>query len=292
MAQLLMTTLFDRFLEDREIRKKPRTYDFYANCCRALSETFGNVEVMKLANTDVNRLLKRHADKKDTTKNAYLRTLKAVLNYAVENEPTITRIPVKFKLLTIGKKKGVTTFTKEQVEALMACADLRERMLILLLGATAMRIDEALHLKWSDIDSENCRVLISAKPEVDWTPKSHNEREVYVRAVVMNKLVAYREKLIHSTDDDWVFQAHKTTGERLTTTYKRVREIFKKAGLYRKGQLHHSLRKAAASFWITSGVDMKTIQELLGHADIQTTAKFYTWSNTEAKQAAARKSLV
>jgi integrase/recombinase XerD len=290
MAQLLMSTLFERFLEDREVRKKPRTHKFYTDVCKVLTDTFGHVAANQLTNADINRLLKKHADKKDTTKNCYLRTLKAVLNYALEND--YLKRTVRFKLIPIGVKKNVTTFTREQVEHLMSLADLRERTLILLLGATGMRIDEALHLKWGDIDEEQGRIIISSKPELGWTPKSHNEREVYIRQPVMNKLRMYRDKLIFKTDNDWVFQSRTATGKRLTTSYKRIRAIFKEAGLYKQGHLHHTLRKAAASFWITNNVDMKTIQKLLGHADVQTTAKYYTFTNEEAMRDAAKKSLV
>ena len=51
------------------------------------------------------------------------------------------------------------------------------------------------------------------------------------------------------------------------------------------GIMPHKLRYAFASHLIRSGVDVRTVQELLGHGDLQTTAR-YLHSDTRTKQAA------
>jgi site-specific recombinase XerD len=62
----------------------------------------------------------------------------------------------------------------------------------------------------------------------------------------------------------------------------------RKAGLAGQGITPHKLRHTFATHLIRSGVDVRTVQELLGHADIQTTAR-YLHSDTRTKQAAVGK---
>jgi len=64
--------------------------------------------------------------------------------------------------------------------------------------------------------------------------------------------------------------------------------VLQKAGLDKEGITPHKLRHTFATHLIRSGVEVRTVQELLGHADIQTTAR-YLHSDTRTKQAAVGK---
>jgi integrase len=292
MPNIGFGSLADRFLEHKAVHLKPASLRCYRESAAMLKAAFGERKAATLTHEQVDRFIRGELGRGRTpgAVNVRLRILKAILRYG-RIEGHLRDLPLHVKLLRVPKRKNVQVFTRDQMERLLSLAGPRERMLFLVLGSTGMRIDEALHLRWSDVDPASLRIRITAKPDVGWSPKSHAEREVYVSEYVMKELAEYRRRLVCRRDSHWVFQGRGHRGKRLTTCYKRTRELFEEAGLYEKGKLYHQLRRAAASTMLLNGVDLRTVQELLGHASV-TTTQLYTFTNEDAKRAAAGKSLI
>jgi len=64
--------------------------------------------------------------------------------------------------------------------------------------------------------------------------------------------------------------------------------VLKEAGLDKEGMTPHKLRHTSATHSLRARSNLRAVQELLGHADIQTTAR-YLYSDTRTKQAAVAK---
>jgi integrase/recombinase XerD len=87
------------------------------------------------------------------------------------------------------------------------------------------------------------------------------------------------------TDVDWVFQGRQP-GERWVSPLKAIRKAFQTAGIYEKGKLTHAVRHTVATRMLQQGVDLETVRDVLGHADVTTTAR-YLHVVDEKKRAAA-----
>ncbi|MFC2061343.1 site-specific tyrosine recombinase XerD [Elusimicrobiota bacterium] len=162
-----------------------------------------------------------------------------------------------------------TVLTADEMEKLIESADnIRDRTMLELLYATGMRVSELINLKLEDIDLEEGWVRIFGKGD--------KERSVPVGKNILDIIKEYlkERKLIPSS-----FLFSKSSDKPITR--ERVWRIIKiyavKAGI-KKDVTPHTLRHTFATHLLENGADLRIIQELLGHANIDTT-QIYTHVN-------------
>jgi len=163
----------------------------------------------------------------------------------------------------------------EQPSKLSTLGAKRDWAMLELLYATGMRVSELVALDLSDIDIEGGSVRCFGK--------GHKERliPIYPRAALVLKeyLTEARLHLVRSSEEKALFLNRR--GERLTRQglWQILKGYAKGAGL--EAQVTpHTLRHSFATHMLSGGADLRSIQELLGHANISTT-QVYTHLTTD-----------
>lgn len=141
----------------------------------------------------------------------------------------------------------------------------QDKTLFCLLYGAGLRVSEACHLKWSDISWSKSQILI--------TRKGGHEHWVPIPEMVLSVL----KKHSKNQDREFVF------GDQAMNTRKAY-EIIKKRGV-RAGLLKplhpHALRHSYATHLLSSGADLRVLQELLGHQSLGTTQRYTHLSTHE-----------
>jgi len=150
-----------------------------------------------------------------------------------------------------------------------ACAEHLKPIVIMALN-TGMRKEEILSLKWKDLNFPSRIIHIL-------DTKNGESREIPMNDIVYRALLAAREE----ADSPWVFC--KKNGERYGNVRKSFEGARKRAGI--ADFRFHDLRHTFASHLVMAGVDLKTVQELLGHKSFEMTLR-YAHLSPEHKKAA------
>lgn len=153
----------------------------------------------------------------------------------------------------------------------------------------ATRLNEAVHLRWSDVDFEANTIRIIAKPELDglaaWRPKDHNSRTIPVpecTITLLGRLHAVAEPgtefvFIPPARIEWIHAKRKrgdwTEGQDvLNNVNKNFQRRARNAGV--TDVTLHDLRRSAITHWARK-LATPVVKELAGHADISTTLRYY-----------------
>ena len=149
--------------------------------------------------------------------------------------------------------------------------------IILLALNTGLRRGELLGLTWGDVDMAGAQLVVRGTEA-----KSGRTRHIPLNSDVLAALQAWRQADV--APDAWIFAGPK--GEQMQSLKTAWGKIAKAAAL--DGFTFHDLRHSFASKLVQAGVDLNTVRELLGHADIKMTLR-YAHLAPEHKAAAVAK---
>jgi integrase len=157
-----------------------------------------------------------------------------------------------------------------ELQLLLSKLFVRERTLALLDAATGLRVSELLALRWSDVDFENLELKVTRSiwHQVVGNCKTEaSAKPVPIDSYMAEDLLRWRRQSDYASDDDFVFASETMKGKR---PYYKFRHSF------------GTLLKA-------NGEDVKTVQELLRHANSRITLDVYTQALSTNKRAAQSK---
>jgi site-specific recombinase XerD len=174
--------------------------------------------------------------------------------------------------------------SREEVERLIQGArSPLHRAWLLILYATGMRREELVRLKVSDIDSG--RMLIHIRQG-----KGRKDRDVMLSPRLLEELRDYWRR-VQPKPKTYLFPSKDPHQKRdvpmqAKSVFDAVQQAAKRAGLEK--HVHpHTLRHSFATHLLESGADLRTIQLLLGHADLKTTSRYLHLSERHLKAAAS-----
>ncbi|HEX3035163.1 MAG TPA: tyrosine-type recombinase/integrase [Thermodesulfobacteriota bacterium] len=205
------------------------------------------------------------------TVNIELTCLSHMLNKAVERG-YIKESPFKgIKLLTY-EKKPPKFLTGEEVSKLLGAASPWLKPIIIVMLNTGIRDGERRRLKFEDIDFKNKRILIRSSKAKDYRAIPMNEEvEKILKWLQENYIpsnsISTKSCLRKEHQKEYVFC--NEDGSPVQHIKRAFRNACRKAGL--RGASPHTLRHTFASHLVMSGVDLRTVQRLLGHKSISTT---------------------
>ena len=172
--------------------------------------------------------------------------------------------------------------TMEQSAALLKAVsgqnEKRDYAILMLFLNCGIRRSELVGLNLTDVYEDRIRVV----------GKGNKERFVYFGSACRKAIDAYLEERNQKvlTDNRALFGSRDGNRISVTAVHRLVKKALLQAGLDSTQFSDHKLRHTAATMMLSGGVDVKTVQEVLGHENLNTTQIYTHIENTELKIAA------
>jgi hypothetical protein len=163
------------------------------------------------------------------------------------------------------KRLPVVLSGSEVIRLLEAAPSMRDKLLLGLMYAAGLRVSEVVRLRWVDVDFDRRTIRV-------WQGKGRSDRQVMLPESFQPLLRGLASAF---AKEDFLFPGARP-GRHLSprTAQRAMKRAMQIAGI-RKAATPHSLRHSFAVSLLENGTDVRYIQELLGHARLETT-RIYT----------------
>ena len=185
-----------------------------------------------------------------------------------------------------------TVYSAEEIRAILKAADQYMRLVIEMGLKLGLRDQEIVYAEWTDIDWQHSVFRVQGKPHWGFKVKDSEQRDIPIPADLLKRLKESHKK--HANNRLIVGTEDGGPNEKLLRALKR---LAKRAGLNCnacdgcKGELKecqnwtlHKLRRTYATTLLHNGMDLKTTQHYMGHADLASTMRYLRPASTAETQ--------
>ncbi len=276
ITDFIQFSLFEKGLSDHSIKSYQNDLDIYL---RFLNSR-GVYNVKSISSEDIKVFLKERGINESTSTVAHnLTVIKNFHKYLIKENIVKDDVSLFISRPKL-KKRLPRTLSVEEVDLLLNVSlatpfDYRNKAMLELMYGAGLRVSELVSLNMNQIDLESGIIRIMGK--------GRKEREIPIGEYGIYYLKLYLEHrgalIKNNRQEDSLFLNNH--GKQITRQgfFKILKQLLMDKGL-NPDVSPHTLRHSFATHLLSHGADLRSIQEMLGHADISTT-KIYTHVSDE-----------
>lgn len=262
-----------KYLEQTRQELRLRNYSFktikaYLGCLKEYFD-FKKLSLEKIDEENIKQFLlnKQNKNYSSQTINLYLNAIKFFYR-------EVLKIPKKINLKFAKRSKKLPiVLSREEIKNIIdAIRNPKHKLIISLAYGAGLRISEVVSLKAKDVNLEELTIhLKNAKGKKDRITIFPEKIRSNLKSLITGK-----------KSDDYLFESER--GGKLTerTAQKVFENALRGTGI-KKDATFHSLRHSFATHLLENGVDVRYVQELLGHQNIRTTQIYTQVTNPKLK---------
>ena len=203
--------------------------------------------------------------------------------------------PIKLVRQSAKRERIPDVLELAEIQLLLSKLGVRERTLILLDAGTGLRVSELLALRWRDVDFDNLELNVTRSiwhQVVGDCKTEASAKPVPLDSYMADDLLRWRRQSAYPLIDDYVFASEAMRGKQPywpdNLMKRHIRPVAKAIGIHKRIGWH-TFRHTFGTLLKANGEDVKTVQELLRHANSRITLEVYTQATTSNKRAAQSK---
>ena len=269
-----LAAAISEYLEETTLTKKPKTLAAYTTALTYFNESCPKLFLEEIERKDLLKFCAFLRDVKEQAPRSCWNKFANVMSFLKANG---IRGLVKKNDWPRYTEEEPEIYEPEELDKLLAACDAEERLWYEFFLMTGMREQEVMYTYWSDINLVHATVGVSHKPDRGWTPKAYKEREIPIPAKLVKSLKARKAK------------ADKTCGLVFPTAGCKpkldfldcLKAVAERAKLDQDNFWLHKFRATFATRCLWAGVDLRTVQQWLGHSDMESTMRYLKPSRSQ-----------
>jgi len=269
-----LAAAISEYLEETTLTKKPKTLAAYTTALTYFTESCPKLFLEEIERKDLLKFCAFLRDVKEQSPRSCWNKFANVMSFLKANG---IRGLVKKNDWPRYTEEEPEIYEPEELDKLLAACDEEERLWYEFFLMTGMREQEVMYTYWSDVNVAHATVRVSHKPDRAWTPKAYKEREIPIPAKLVKSLKAWKAK------------ADKTCGLVFPTAGCKpkldfldcLKAVAERAKLDQDNFWLHKFRATFATRCLWAGVDLRTVQQWLGHSDMESTMRYLKPSRSQ-----------
>ncbi len=269
-----VATAVARFLEETELTKKPKTLAAYTTALTYFTESCPKLYLQDIERADLLKFCAFLRDKKKQAPRSVYNKFENVMTFLKANG--IRGLAGKNDWPRYTEEEP-EMYEQEDLDKLLKACDAEERLWYEFFLMTGMREQEVMYTYWSDVNLAHATVRVSHKADRGWTPKAYKEREIPIPAKLVKSLKAWKAKSNKACN--LVFP---TAGCNPKLDFLDcLKAVAERAKLDEDNFWLHKFRATFATRCLWAGVDLRTVQQWLGHSDMESTMRYLKPSRSQ-----------
>jgi integrase len=220
--------------------------------------------------------------------------MSALFTHAMRYE-WVDRNPIKLVRQSAKRERIPDVLELVELQNLLSKLGPRERTLALLDAGTGLRVSELLALRWRDVNFASLEVSVTRSiwhQVVGDCKTEASAKPVPLDIYMAEDLQRWRRQSAYPSEDDFIFASETMKGKQPywpdNLMKRHIRPVAKANGIS-KNIGWHTFRHSFGTLLKANGEDVKTVQELLRHANSRITLDVYTQATSTHKRAAQSK---
>jgi integrase/recombinase XerD len=262
------------YLEETRLSKKPKTFSAYSTALEYFAASCHKLNVTDVTRKDLLAFAAFLRDEKEQSPRSCYNKFENVMTF----------LKAQGVRGLVGKndwprfvQAEPEVYEREETDKLFRACDPQERLWFEFFLMTGMREQEVMHCSWEDVNLSRCTVTVRYKKEYGFSPKGYKEREVPIPAKLCKKLKALKAKSAKNCGLIFPTAGCKPKLDFLDC----LKAIAKRGKLDPSGFWLHKFRATFATWSLWAGVDLRTVQQWLGHSDMESTMRYLKPSRSQ-----------
>lgn len=244
---------------------------------------FFNEDLIKVSDTDIVKYIHSLRNLNARSLAHHITVINSFYEFLI-GEEIINYNPCNIIVSPKLSKKLPNYLTEDEVNKLLDVKldtpySYRNKAMLELLYATGLRVSELINLKFNDLNLKNNFVRVMGKGSKERIVPINDSATKWLSIYLQD----YRNIILKSKTSEYLFISNALQPISRQGFFKIIKQEVKLSGIT-KNVSPHVLRHSFATHLLNSGIDLRVIQELLGHSDIATTQIYTHLVNEKIKK--------